>query len=116
MRAQDPVDPPPSQGLSQPVLATSENGQIPEPGKHQVMSRIEIRGAAFGPDLPYLEALGRQLRVVVDALLFVGRALAAPSSPSLMTPLAESSERPAGREPEKRDHEYGVRPPVAESV
>jgi formate dehydrogenase accessory protein FdhE len=36
------------------------------------------RGAAFGPDLPALEALARQCGVVVDALLFVGRALAAP--------------------------------------
>jgi len=36
------------------------------------------RGAAFGPDLPYLEALARQSGVAVDAVLFVGRALAAP--------------------------------------
>jgi FdhE protein len=36
------------------------------------------RAAAFGPDLPCLEALSRHWGVVVDALLFVGRALAAP--------------------------------------
>ncbi|MCI0484782.1 MAG: formate dehydrogenase accessory protein FdhE [candidate division NC10 bacterium] len=36
------------------------------------------RAAAFGPDLPHLEALARQYGVAVDAVLFVGRALAAP--------------------------------------
>jgi formate dehydrogenase accessory protein FdhE len=36
------------------------------------------RKAAFGPDMESLESLARQLNMVVDALLFVGRALAAP--------------------------------------
>jgi FdhE protein len=36
------------------------------------------RKAAFGPEMEYLESLARETRVFVDALLFVGRALAAP--------------------------------------
>lgn len=36
------------------------------------------RRAAFGPDREYLESLGRRLEIYTDALLFVGRTLAAP--------------------------------------
>ena len=36
------------------------------------------RRSAFGPDLAYIESVSRQVQVFVDALLFVGRALAAP--------------------------------------
>jgi FdhE protein len=37
-----------------------------------------VQQAAFGPDMDGLESLARQLRVLPDVLLFVGRALAAP--------------------------------------
>ena len=37
-----------------------------------------VRKAAFGPAMEDLESLARETRVFVDALLFVGRALAAP--------------------------------------
>ncbi len=36
------------------------------------------RKAAFGPEMEYLESLAREVGVFVDALLFIGRALAAP--------------------------------------
>jgi formate dehydrogenase accessory protein FdhE len=39
---------------------------------------VLARSAGFGPDMDTLESMARQARVFVDALLFVGRALAAP--------------------------------------
>ncbi|HSB68270.1 MAG TPA: formate dehydrogenase accessory protein FdhE [Candidatus Methylomirabilis sp.] len=43
----------------------------------ELLERL-VRQAAFGPAMRELEALARELRVFIDALLFVGRALAAP--------------------------------------
>jgi len=43
-----------------------------------ILLEAVARAAAFGPDLETLESRARQLGVMVDALLFVGRAAAAP--------------------------------------
>jgi FdhE protein len=54
--------------------------------------------AAFGPDLPVLEQLAREWGVLTDALLFVGRAMAAPCITEAVLARAMQQPAPAARD------------------
>lgn len=56
------------------------------------------RRAAFGPDQEYLQTLSAQLEIGTDALLFVGRTLAAP----FVAAAARRARQAGGRPPEMR--------------
>ncbi len=69
------------------VAAAEDNPALPEELARQ---------AAFGPEMEHLESLARQFGILVDALLFVGRALAAPFLAEAARRIEEGSKATAG--------------------
>jgi len=69
--------------------------------------------AAFGPDLEALESLARRWRVYVDALLFVGRALAAPCVAEAVRVCAPNAGAPASEAEAHRCPACGSSPSIA---